>query len=74
MYFIFAILLDRAIINTFRKMIRKAFIITFLPSLVYAFMDEFHQVFVPGRNFSLLDMAIDALGISLGIRFYRWLR
>lgn len=30
-------------------------------------MDEFHQVFVPGRHPDLLDAAADVVGIGLGI-------
>jgi VanZ family protein len=31
----------------------------------YAFSDEFHQLFVPGRVFDLHDMAADTLGASV---------
>ncbi len=31
-------------------------------SLVYAFLDEYHQFFVPTRHFSLIDVAIDGCG------------
>jgi len=31
-------------------------------SSLYGVTDEFHQRFVPGRDFELLDMAADALG------------
>jgi VanZ family protein len=73
-YFIFAILLERAIINTFREIIKKTFIITFTSSLVYAFIDEVHQIFVAGRCFSLWDISVDVIGIFWGIKFYRWLK
>lgn len=32
-------------------------------SLIYAFTDEIHQLFVPGRTGSLRDVGIDFLGI-----------
>ena len=32
-------------------------------ALAYAVSDEYHQTFVPGRNGSPMDVAIDALGI-----------
>ncbi len=33
----------------------------------YGFMDEFHQLFVPGRDSSMLDVAYDTLGVSIGL-------
>ena len=44
-------------------------------SLFYAFSDETHQLFVPGRGGKLTDVAIDAFGIStafLVINFRLW--
>jgi VanZ family protein len=35
-------------------------------SSLYGVTDEYHQVFVPGRTFDLLDMAADAFGSMLG--------
>jgi len=36
----------------------------FLP-LLYAFSDEFHQAFVPGRTPDIHDILMDTIGISL---------
>lgn len=36
-------------------------------SLAYAFSDEAHQMFVPGREGKLSDIGIDAIGIAFGI-------
>jgi len=38
----------------------------FMVSL-YALSDEFHQLFVPGRSFSLWDWAADLIGAAAGI-------
>jgi len=74
-YFIFAILLNRAIINTFREIPKKRdYLITLFSSAVYAFIDEWHQIFVAGRHFSLGDISVDVLGVFLGINFYQWLK
>jgi VanZ family protein len=35
-------------------------------STLYGVTDEYHQMFVPGRNFDVLDMAADALGSVAG--------
>jgi VanZ family protein len=36
-------------------------------SLLYAFSDETHQLFVPGREGKLTDVGIDAIGIAIGV-------
>lgn len=35
-------------------------------STAYGVSDEYHQRFVPGRTFELLDMAADAIGSVIG--------
>jgi VanZ family protein len=40
-------------------------------SVLYALTDEFHQSFVPGRNASLVDIGIDAIGAAGMILLYR---
>jgi VanZ family protein len=42
--------------------------------IAYAIVDEAHQHFVPGRHGALLDVAIDATGVLLGILLARRLR
>lgn len=34
--------------------------------VVYAALDEFHQLFVPGRSGEIMDVLIDSLGVLLG--------
>lgn len=34
---------------------------------LYALSDEIHQIFVPGRAYQLSDVAIDCLGVAIGI-------
>jgi len=46
-----------------RKWISSAWVL----AVAYAAADEFHQVFVPGRNGSLVDVMIDATGAALGL-------
>jgi VanZ like family len=49
-----------------------------LPALVagiaYAASDELHQTFVPGRQGSLLDVLVDAVGVAVGVYVARRLR
>jgi VanZ family protein len=46
-----------------------ALIIAAVVAVLYAFSDEWHQMFVPGREGSLRDVGIDALGI-IGMCLY----
>lgn len=36
-------------------------------AVLYAITDEFHQTFTPGRNASITDVGIDAVGATLGV-------
>lgn len=45
---------------------RPLFIYPVLFSAFYAFTDELHQYFVPGRSMELRDMLIDTAGAALG--------
>jgi VanZ family protein len=48
------------------KASRTLFIIAILLAGLYAATDEFHQSFTPGRNSSIRDVGIDALGALIG--------
>ncbi len=39
-------------------------------SFGYAFTDEIHQIFVPGRAFQLIDLIVDFGGIVLGVLLF----
>jgi VanZ family protein len=45
--------------------------VAWVAGTAYAASDELHQVFVPGRHGSLLDLAIDAVGVALGVLVVR---
>ena len=48
-------------------------VLAFLMSIVYALSDEYHQLFVPGRNGNLWDVGVDTLGAVTGLALYaRW--
>ncbi len=57
-YAIFTFLLFRALRRPFPDA-------AFLIALFYAFTDETHQFFTPGRGAKLTDVLIDSLGITL---------
>ena len=41
-------------------------------ALLYALGDEYHQTFVPGRNGTLVDVGIDAVGVGTLILLDAW--
>ena len=46
--------------------LKKAIVSAVIITLFYAFSDEFHQLFVQGRQCSLKDVGIDSIGILIG--------
>ena len=62
-YFLLGILLYRALNRGSFAWSGKAAGCTLLIGFLYALSDEFHQLFVPGREASLGDVALDAVGI-----------
>jgi VanZ family protein len=53
---------------------RLHFILALCMAVLYAGSDEFHQRFVPGRNPSLVDVGIDAIGGLIGIAVFSLVR
>ena len=45
--------------------------VAFALGALYAVSDELHQVFVPGRMGSPLDVAIDAVGVACGVLLWQ---
>ncbi|MFH1873701.1 MAG: VanZ family protein [Pseudomonadota bacterium] len=41
--------------------------LAFLLTFSYGLSDEIHQLFVPGREFSVIDLYADGIGAALGI-------
>ena len=44
----------------------RAVVGAILISTLYGVSDEYHQMFVPGRSFDVLDMVADAIGSTAG--------
>lgn len=42
-------------------------------AILYAWLDEFHQAYVPLRFGSARDILIDSVGVFFGVLFYRYL-
>lgn len=52
------------VFHSFKKRISP--VISVAISFFYAVTDEIHQLFVPGRAFQLVDLAVDLVGIIIG--------
>ena len=62
-YLIFTFLLHRAFKGSWDLSACRVRAYAVVLSLAYAASDEFHQLFVPGRNGTATDILIDAVGI-----------
>ena len=50
--------------------INKKATISILICIIFATMDEFHQLFVDGRTGRFVDVIIDSIGFGVGILIY----
>ncbi len=51
---------------------KRSVILTLCTGVLYAASDEIHQIFIPGRTASPIDVGIDTLGILAGIIACSW--
>lgn len=72
-YFVLTFLLFRVVWRNLEKRPALAFLATAIISLLYAISDEVHQSFVPLRQGRASDVAIDSIGIALGLLVWFWL-
>ncbi|NQV00997.1 MAG: VanZ family protein [Parcubacteria group bacterium] len=63
-YAVLTFLLIRALSN-YQISKRKILCLAVALSILYAFSDEYHQGFIPGRDSSFNDIVVDSLGILL---------
>ena len=61
-----AVLTSRAAAGGLWRVTPRAVLVAVLISTLYGVSDEYHQVFVPGRTFEVLDMIADAAGSVIG--------
>ena len=65
-YSIFSFLLFLAFFKAKTDFFRKnVFLLSSLIGIAFAYSDEFHQRFVPGRSYDLFDFLADCLGVLL---------
>lgn len=67
LYFGFGGLLIWALRTTKFKDTAHIEYIAFMCAVLYGLSDEIHQLFVPGREFSIFDLLADAVGAAVGI-------
>ncbi len=75
-FLVFSILLTRAILGQSLKIsLSWAIVLSIIIAIFYAAIDEWHQIFIPGRQADILDFAADIVGIVLGtlLLLRRWL-
>lgn len=54
--------------------LKKSILLTIFVGILYATLDEIHQLFVPGRGASIKDVLIDSSGVIFGICMYILIR
>ena len=54
----------------FSKTNKTKTFISIISAWCYAWTDEIHQIFVDGRTFQLIDLAVDLIGITLGVLLF----
>ena len=71
-YFLFGLLIVRALhFGKLQPVYLRIKIISIIIGFLYGFSDELHQSFVPGRSAEFWDWLADAVGIVMGVEFYR---
>ena len=68
-FFLFAFFI-LASIKGIKKLTTKTYISALIISIIYAILDEFHQIFVPGRDGSIRDFMTDTIGIFFAVLIY----
>lgn len=66
-FFVFAFFLTSSL--NFRRSSVRIFLGLFI-AIIYGYLDEVHQIFVPNRSYSYFDMLLDAVGSILAISVY----
>ncbi|MDY2730661.1 VanZ family protein [Clostridium sp. HCP1S3_B4] len=68
--FLVLAILFASVLRSFGMKIRKSIIYVMFFVLFYAVTDEFHQIFIPGRNSNVFDIVVDFIGGLIGILLF----
>ena len=52
---------------------RRAVLSCLAITLAYGVLDELHQLSVPGRYASLMDIGLNSIGVALGTLLFLWM-
>lgn len=69
-YLILGVLVFNALFVSQMHQVRHA-LIAIMICVIYATIDEFHQLFIPGRSGEITDVLIDSIGATIGTIFYK---
>jgi len=71
-YLVLGFLLARAVSGSFQNIgLAKMIISVIIISSLCAFLDEWHQQYIPGRTCDVFDFLADLIGASVGMVLYR---
>ena len=70
-YAIFYFLIFRAMSNKQQSINKKVFRWSLFLAVLFAFSDEWHQTFVPGREGTLRDVGFDTIGSLLSLTWIK---
>lgn len=70
-FFVYYVLSVLLIVALKRLNVKKVYIITFIICTIYAFSDEFHQLFIDGRTWEIIDLVLDTMGCITGCIFMK---
>ena len=57
------------VIYEIKKSVKISTLVSFSITFIYAFIDEIHQLFIPGRGSQIRDVLIDSIGAIMGLIF-----
>lgn len=72
-HFFLYLVLGMLVMNAIKisnQYIKRHMLLTVLICILYAILDELHQLFVPGRGAQIMDVFIDSVGASIGVLIY----
>ncbi len=72
-YLLFGILLIN-VLKDYKALTIKIVIMAIVLSMIYAFSDELHQLFISGRSMQMTDVLIDTCSASFGIILFYLMR
>jgi len=56
------------------KLMRKTILLGTVMVIVFVTVEEFSQLFIPGRNFDLFDLAFSYLGIAISVWLFNYIK